>query len=171
MRSDNKILLGVVGIGSAIYVAIMLAGLPWLALGLLLVAAIIFIAILVGNSKAYTNQINTYRIITVVALLLITAHGIRFAFDYSRKDFQKEFLLDIRGTIERGVAKSDIMEKGFYIYRAVQQGEYESITAATDSIIGDRLLENNVYLSDFDKLKLRTPSDKDDDADFFLRER
>lgn len=158
---------GVIGVGAIGFFALAFTGFEWVALGFLLICAIIFVALLVGKSKAYTLSIGTYRVITLAALLLIVGHALRFAVDYDRRNSQKEILLEIRSTIERGVAKSDIMKKGFYIYRSVEMGEHESIIDASKAIIGDRLLKNNVYLSDFDKSQIEWPTSNDDDADFF----
>ena len=158
---------GVLVVGTLAYVGLMFAGLPWAALGILLLAAISFIALLVGQSKAYLNSISTYRTITIFALILILGHGLRFAFDHYRKDTQLETLMEIRSHIDRNSAKSDVMDKGFMIYRAYELGQFKSISEATVALIGDRLLDNGVYVSDFDQSQLAKTTDQDDDADFF----
>lgn len=158
---------GVLVVGTLAYVGLMFAGLPWAALGILLLAAISFIALLVGQSKAYLNSISTYRTITIFALILILGHGLRFAFDHNWKDTQLETLMEIRSHIDRNSAKSDVMGKGFMIYRAYELGQFKSISEATVALIGDRLLDNGVYVSDFDQSQLAKTTDQDDDADFF----
>ena len=158
---------GVLVVGTLAYVGLMFAGLPWAALGILLLAAISFIALLVGQSKAYLNSISTYRTITIFALILILGHGLRFAFDHNWKDTQLETLMEIRSHIDRNSAKSDVMDKGFMIYRAYELGQFKSISEATVALIGDRLLDNGVYVSDFDQSQLAKTTDQDDDADFF----
>ena len=167
MNTNTYKHFGVLVVGTLAYVGLMFAGLPWAALGILLLAAISFIALLVGQSKAYLNSISTYRTITIFALILILGHGLRFAFDHYRKDTQLETLMEIRSHIDRNSAKSDVMDKGFMIYRAYELGQFKSISEATVALIGDRLLDNGVYVSDFDQSQLAKTTDQDDDADFF----
>ena len=166
MNTNTYKHFGVLVVGTLAYVGLMFAGLPWAALGILLLAAISFIALLVGQSKAYLNSISTYRTITIFALILILGHGLRFAFDHYRKDTQLETLMEIRSHIDRNSAKSDVMDKGFMIYRAYELGQFKSISEATVALIGDRLLDNGVYVSDFDQSQLANTTDQDDDADF-----
>ena len=75
--------------------------------------------------------------------------------------------MEIRSHIDRNSAKSDVMDKGFMIYRAYELGQFKSISEATVALIGDRLLDNGVYVSDFDQSQLAKTTDQDDDADFF----
>lgn len=166
MNTNTYKHFGLLVVGTIAYVGLMFAGLPWAALGILLLAAITFIALLVGQSKAYLNSISTYRTITIFALILILGHGLRFALDHNRKDTQLETLMEIRSHIDRNTAKSDVMDKGFMIYRAYELGQFKSIFEATVALIGDRLLDNGVYVSDFDQSQLANTTEQDDDADF-----
>ena len=50
----------------------------WLGLGILLISATIFIAILLGDSRQYFESKWAYRIITGLTLLLIVFHGLKF---------------------------------------------------------------------------------------------
>ena len=132
----------------------------WLGYFILLAVSTVFIATLMGRSKAYFESIVSYRVVTGLAFLLILAHVIAFALDYNRRDFQKELVLEIRHRIDEGVAKSEIQGSLLYALSRYKVDEYSTVMEAYKSEYGERLAENGVYISDFD---IEKPEGFDDD--------
>lgn len=143
----------------------------WLGLGILLISATIFIAILLGDSRQYFESKWAYRIITGLTLLLIVFHGLKFSIDYGKRDFQRNLLLEIRKTIEEGIATNEVQVDMFYALRNYHNGDYDSIVSSAKDVFKDRIEADGVLLSKFDLRENSDPNyviEEDDDADFFM---
>lgn len=172
MKNTKRILIALPVIGAIGYLVPLYFGNIWLGLGILLLTATVFIAFLLGDSRQYFESKSAYRFVTGIVLVLVVFHAIRFSVDYGKRDFQKNLLLEIRKTIEEGIATNEVQGDMFYALRNYHSGEYDSIVSSAKDVFKDRIEADGVFLSKFDLRENSDPNyvideDADDEADLF----
>ena len=172
MKNTNKMLIAIPIIGAIGYLVLLYFGKIWIGLGILLLAATMFIALLLGNSRQYFESKSAYQFFTGIVLVLVVFHAIRFSVDYGKRDFHKNLLLEIRKTIEEGIATNEVQGDMFYALRNYHNGEYDSIVLSAKDVFKDRIEADGVFLSKFDLRENSDPNyvideDADDEADLF----
>lgn len=172
MKNTKRILIALPVIGTIGYLVPLYFGNIWLGLGILLLTATMFIAFLLGDSRQYFESKRAYLFFTGIVLVLVVFHAIRFSVDYGKRDFQKNLLLEIRKTLEEGIATNEVQGDMFYALRNYHSGEYDSIVLSAKDVFKDRIEADGVLLSKFDLRENSDPNyvideDADDEADLF----
>lgn len=145
IRNAHFAIITLVGIAG--YLIPLYFGNIWLAIGCILSTGIIFVALLVGNSRQFFKSKNAYRLLTLLAVVFVVAHTLRYSFDYNRRDLQTELLLEIRKTIEIGVANSDVKMALFEVLREYHLNDGDSIVNLANEMLEDRLTDEHIFLS------------------------
>jgi hypothetical protein len=168
MSKETKLLITSILVATVTFTIALYFQKIWLALFLALITGVVFMARLVSWSKSDFSTKSSYRFFYGSVFLITLFFGISFAHDYGLKDFQKNILLDIRETIEKGSTRSDIQTKLIYTLSVYHKEERESIVQTFQNLIPDRLSDNGIYLSDHDiREASSTDSDEDDYQNYF----
>ena len=153
MEKETKLLIGAMVVSAIGFLIPLYFGKVWLALFIAMITGIIFLGRLLSTAKDDFESKTAYRIVYTLVVLIVFFNALSFAFDYGRRDFQKNLLLEIRKTIDKGITKSDVQEKLIYVLGQYHQNDRESVVETFLDLMKDNLGENGVYLADFDLRK------------------
>lgn len=151
MSKETKLLVGAVFTASLGFFIPLYFQMIWLGLFITLFVGAIFLGRMVSLSKDNFESITSYRVIYGFVFLIILFNTIAFAHDYGIRDFQSEILMDIRKTIDQGIAKAEVEEELIYVLGQYHQQGKESIIETYRELNPGRLGEDGVFISDFDK--------------------
>jgi hypothetical protein len=164
MEKETKVLLGAVVVAPLAYVIPLSMGNIWLGYFLLLCVAVTFLGILIKFASSELDTKAFKRIFIGITGTLIAINILLFAHDYSRKDYQKDLLLEIRKIIDGGIAKTDVQKDMTHILARYHSEDRDSIVETARELIPEKLGENGIYISNFD---LQQDSVNDDETNFF----
>lgn len=150
MEKETKLLIGGIVIAGIGFFIPFYFGKIWLGLFIALLTGIIFLGRLLILSKDEFESKTVYRIVYGLAILVVLFNAIAFANDYGNRNFQKDLLLEIRKTIDKGITKADIQEKLMYVLGQYHQNDRESIVSTFRDLMPEQLGEEGVYVSDHD---------------------
>ncbi|MAL18979.1 MAG: hypothetical protein CL670_04755 [Balneola sp.] len=164
MEKETKVLLGAVIAAPLAYVIPLSMGNIWLAYFLLLCVVVAFLGSLIMFASDELDSRNYKRIFIGVTCTLIVINMLLFTHDYSRKDYQKSLLLEIRKIIDEGVTKNDVQKDLTHIFARYHSEDRDSIVKTARELIPEKLGENGIYISNFD---LEEDTVRDDNTNFF----
>jgi hypothetical protein len=165
MSSENKLLIWALVTSGVAYLLPLYIGNIWLGYSLLLLVAVLYLASLIRFAGLNLKARSSRYIVMGIAGTLVVGQVLAFAHDYSRKNYQKNILLEIRKKIDTGIAKSDVQKELTYLFAQYHQEDRTSIVETARDLIPEKLGENGVYISDFDLDKKNM--EEDDNANFF----
>jgi hypothetical protein len=151
MSKETKLLVGGIGVAVLGFFISLYFQKIWLGLFIALLVGVIFLGRLVSLSKKEFDSRNSYLIMYGIVALIILFNAIAFAHDYGIRNFQPELLLDIRKTIDRGIAKAEIEAEMIYVLGQYHQQERESVVETYRDLNPERLGEDGIFISDFDQ--------------------
>ncbi|MCG8373867.1 MAG: hypothetical protein MI700_10055 [Balneolales bacterium] len=162
MTKEAKLFVAGILISALVYTIPLYFGKAWLGLFLLLLTGIAYLGVLTKYFNIHVESIFARRGFFLYALLLVTFHALAFAYDYGRKDFQKEILLQIRQTIEEGITKSTVQKQLVYVLGQYHLQEENSLVETVEQILSENLGEYGEFI------ELPDQEPKPDDAmDYF----
>lgn len=167
MDKETKRLFGALALAAAGFFVPLYFGKIWLALGMALAVAFLFLGSLLKQSKKDFESKWTWRVVAGLAVLIMLFNAISFVHDYGMKDYQKGLLLEIRKTIDSGITQADVREKFLYVLGQYHQNDRESIVATYRDLMSEHLGENGIYLSDQDLRIEKDSSNADDNINHF----
>lgn len=163
MLKENKLLIQSIVIATVSFMVALYFQKIWLALFLALITAVAFIGRLLSMSKSTLPNKASYRFIYSLFVIMVVFHAISFAHNYGRKDFQKDLLLNIRKTIEKGISKAEIQQKLVYVLQIYHTQEKESIVETAKEIMPENFSGDGIYVTELEIREADKSGEKTDD--------
>lgn len=165
MSKETKLLIGAICASIFAYLIPLYFGKVWLGYFLLIFIGVLYLGSLIRFASLNLRSKSSRYIIMGLAGLLIVFQILAFAHDYSRKDYQKNLLLEIRKIIDSGITKSDVQKELTYVLAKYHKDDRDSIIETARDVIPEKLGEDGVYISDFDIKE--TDDEEDDNLNYF----
>ncbi len=148
MSKETKLLLMGIVAACSVYLTLLHFGLIWLGLFLSLLIAIFLLIklIIIGNNRLHSKT--SKRIIIGSFSLIILFNALVFVIDFSKRDFQKDLLLEIRKYIDEGLTKSEVQVELTHVLSKYYSENYSSIVQAVNNSMEDRLGDEGNFLLD-----------------------
>lgn len=164
MSNETKFLIGAIIAGSIAYLVPLYFGNIWLGYTLLSLITISFLGSLIWFARLNLESKVSRRVVIGITGTLLICNILLFAHDFSRKDYQKNLLLEIRKTIDTGIARSDVQRELTYVLSRYHTGNRNSIVETAKDVMPEKFGQDGIYISDFD---LEEDSLNDDNTNYF----
>lgn len=148
MSNKTKFLFGAIFAGSLAYLIPLYFGQIWLGYFLLLSITVGYLVILFRSSREELESSSSKKVMMVLTGLLILSLPLSFLHHYSKKDDQKERLMEIRRTLETAITKGDVQKQMIHVLADYHDHERESIIASAKELMPEKLGKDGVYISD-----------------------